>query len=422
MILGLAEATILMLLINLLPVEPMKKNIAESVKVMEQEGDYHEVLPGLISSRLDNFTDSIMLVSSAHREDASLVERAMNVYRVRYEGKTPSETLVSYGKGEKGYMAGPYSRYWHGYQLVLKPLLMFFNYQEIRYLNICLQFLLMFGIAVELVKRKMKIYIFPYLFMIFSLMPVSIGLSLQFSSIFYIANIAVFVLLKWWEVLMEKKQFLLFFMIIGMFTSFMDFLTYPLVTLGVPVVFYFLLSRKDTFLQNFVEIIKYSMIWGVGYIGMWAGKWMIGSVLLRKNIITDAIDALLNRTSSETADASFTHWSVIERNAEAMFGTPIKILFLGTLLILLLFLIVKTIQDKKNCFGNYHYLIIACMPIAWYIVAGNHSYMHFWFTYRELAILIFAVLIWAFVNAAECWKNIVDRGITDLCYSFFYFL
>lgn len=405
LIFGLAGATMLMLMINLLPTDGMKKNITESVKVMEREGDYHEVLPGVISSRLDNFTDSIMLVSSAHRESTSLIERAMNIYRVRYEGKTPSETLVSYGNGEKGYSTGAYSRYWHGYQIFLKPLLMFFNYQEIRYLNICLQFILMFAIATELVRREMKIYIIPYFFMIFSLMPVSIGLSLQFSSIFYIANGAVYVLLRWWEVLKQKHQFLLFFMIVGMLTSFMDFLTYPLVTLGVPIVFYFLLSSKDAFLQNLIKLIKYSIIWAVGYIGMWAGKWVIGSVLLRKNIITDAIDALLNRTSSETADTTFTHWDVVVRNLDTMFGTPIKILFIGTLVSLVFFLVVKTIQDKRKYFGNYHYLIIGCMPIAWYIVAGNHSYMHFWFTYRELAILIFSVLMWAFVNIAECRKK-----------------
>ena len=60
LIFGLAGATMLMLMINLLPTDGMKKNITESVKVMEREGDYHEVLPGVISSRLDNFTDSII--------------------------------------------------------------------------------------------------------------------------------------------------------------------------------------------------------------------------------------------------------------------------------------------------------------------------------------------------------------------------
>lgn len=404
LILGLMAATILMLLINLLPEKAMKQHITESVKVMEQEQDYHEVIPGMISSRLDNFTDSIMLVSSAHKAETGLIDRTMNGYRVIYEGKTPSETLVAYGTGEEGYSVSPYSRYWHGYQVILKPLLLFFNYQEIRYLNMCLQFLLIIGITIEMVKKKMGIYVFPYMVMLFSLMPFSIGLSLQFSSVFYITNIAVYVLLKWFELIKEKKNFFLFFLIVGMLTSFIDLLTYPLVTLGIPLVFYFLSMEKKTLLYNIIKTVKYSVIWAIGYIGMWSGKWIIGSILLRKNIITDAIDALLNRTSSETADASFTHWSVIERNADAMFSMPVKLLFLGTLLILLVVLICKAIRDRKNYFGNWHYLLIACMPIAWYIVAANHSYMHFWFTYRELSILIFAVLIWESANVKQCIK------------------
>lgn len=404
LILGLMAATILMLLINLLPEKAMKQHITESVKVMEQEQDYHEVIPGMISSRLDNFTDSIMLVSSAHKAETGLIDRTMNGYRVLYEGKTPSETLAAYGTGEEGYSVSPYSRYWHGYQIILKPLLLFFNYQEIRYLNMCLQFLLIIGIVIEMVKKKMGIYIFSYMVMLFSLMPFSIGLSLQFSSVFYITNIAVYILLKWFEIIKEKKNFFLFFLIVGMLTSFMDLLTYPLVTLGIPLVFYFLLMEKKTLLYNVIKTVKYSIIWAIGYIGMWSGKWIIGSILLRKNIITDAIDALLNRTSSETADASFTHWSVIEKNTGAMFSTPVKLLFLGTLLILLVVLICKTIRDRKNYFANWHYLLIACMPIAWYMVAANHSYMHFWFTYRELSILIFAVLIWESANVKQCIK------------------
>ncbi len=395
-------ATVLMLLVYLLPTQNMQKHIKESVQVMEQEGDYHETLPGVISSRLDNFTDSIMLLSSAHKEQTNLIDCSMNVYRVRYTDKTPSETLVSYGMGEKGYTVSPYSRYWHGYQLILKPLLLFFNYQEIRYINMFAQTLLIMAIVVAMGKRKLNRFIFPYLIMLFSLMPVSIGLSLQFSSVYYITNIATLILLCRLEKLEEKDTIIFFFLSIGMLTSFMDFLTYPLVTLGIPLAVYSLLTKKQHFLENVFDIIKYSIIWAVGYIGMWAGKWIMGSILLRRNIITDAIEALLNRTSSETDEVNFTHLSVIQRNAEAMFSKPMKLLFLGTLAVLVVILLCKGIQNKKNYFKNYHYLVIACMPIAWYVVTGNHSYMHFWFTYRELAIFIFAVLIWGFVNVEDC--------------------
>lgn len=36
-------------------------------------------------------------------------------------------------------------------------------------------------------------------------------------------------------------------------------------------------------------------------------------------------------------------------------------------------------------------MFIACYPFFWYIVFRNHSYIHYWFTYREIGISIFAI-------------------------------
>lgn len=104
---------------NCLPTEDMKENITESIEVMQKEGNYHQTIPGVISSQLDNFTDALMLVSCAHEEESGLIDRSMNIYRVDYEGKLSAETLCLYGKGEQGYTTSKYSRYWHGYQVFL---------------------------------------------------------------------------------------------------------------------------------------------------------------------------------------------------------------------------------------------------------------------------------------------------------------
>ena len=37
-------------------------------------------------------------------------------------------------------------------------------------------------------------------------------------------------------------------------------------------------------------------------------------------------------------------------------------------------------------------IIVACIPVLWYIIIANHSYMHYWFTYRSYAGSIFALL------------------------------
>lgn len=35
--------------------------------------------------------------------------------------------------------------------------------------------------------------------------------------------------------------------------------------------------------------------------------------------------------------------------------------------------------------------VIATMPIAWYCIVRNHSYVHYWYTFRDLSVSVFAV-------------------------------
>ena len=78
---GIIGGILLLLLVNALPTGQMQKHISESTSVMEAEGDYPMLINGYISSRLDNFTDSIMLVTSANKADTNLVDRTVNMYR-----------------------------------------------------------------------------------------------------------------------------------------------------------------------------------------------------------------------------------------------------------------------------------------------------------------------------------------------------
>ncbi len=401
LLISVMGGTFLLLLVNVLPNERMQRHISESTSVMEEEGDYPMLMDGYISSRLDNFTDSIMLVTAANKEDTNFVDRTVNMYRVNYEDKRPAEVLVDYGKGNPDYTVSGYPRYWHGYQLALKPLLLIFNYQEIRYINMCLQILLIAFVVAIMWKKDMKLYILPYLVTICSLMPASVALSLQFSAVFYLTNISIILLLIWFESIQVTGNTLSFFLSVGMMTSYFDLLTYPLVTCGIPLIVYFILKKEHSIQSDILETVQYGIIWAIGYGGMWAGKWIIGSILLRKNIINDALAAIFNRTSSE----DYGRKEAILKNMSAMFETPIKYIFLLLILILVISLIIRMVKDKKIYLKNFHYVIIAAIPFAWYMVLVNHSCVHFWFTYRELAIFIFAILVWLCKNLEECKKK-----------------
>ena len=47
--------------------------------------------------------------------------------------------------------------------------------------------------------------------------------------------------------------------------------------------------------------------------------------------------------------------------------------------------------DLKNV--NISVFLCAVLPFAWYVVVSNHSFVHYWFTYRILAISVYAMLL-----------------------------
>ena len=60
--------------VYLLPTEPMKRNAADALSIMQQEGPMHRLIPDIEASRIDNYTDSVMLNES----DADIYTQPMD--------------------------------------------------------------------------------------------------------------------------------------------------------------------------------------------------------------------------------------------------------------------------------------------------------------------------------------------------------
>ncbi len=105
------------------------------------------------------------------------------------------------------------------------------NLNSIRVLNMYAQLALVLLVAALMVRRGLSRYL-PALFAAYaSLCPAAVMQSLQYSTAFYVAFGAMAVLLAADGRLNDS----LFFMAVGMLTSFVDFLTYPIATLGLPL-------------------------------------------------------------------------------------------------------------------------------------------------------------------------------------------
>lgn len=373
LLLGAGLGALLLTGAFLLPVN--EGYVEESCALLESEGWYpavpmlsrsldtyfHSFLPGV----LDNGTDSVMFDTATKPEGENALVCAM---------------------GMRGY-----SYYWHGYVSILRPLLLLCNYGEIRVINHILQMLLLIVLGVNLWKRKRNIgYILALLSSYILLMPMAVGMSLQFSWVFYIAvaGAILFVRGKQWE---QEGRYIYLFLILGMLTSYFDLLTYPLITWGMPLLWWLAVSPDETNgLYRLKRVFVTGISWIAGYALMWVMKWLIGSIVLGENIFESALYEVFFRAGVEEKltfmarlEAIYTNWKHYEYKIYAC-----------VLVLWLLCGIVRSIcrgwGKRKN---SYAYLLIGFSSIVWYLVLANHTRGHHFFTYRIFAVSILAFML-----------------------------
>ena len=125
---------------------------------------------------------------------------------------------------------------------------------------------------------------------------------------------------------------------------------------------------------------------------MGAGKWVLSTLILRDNVIANALSQVLLRSSHLQNGEKITTIDTWIRNLEFYFEKPYLIL----IVICFIVAIVGVFRNRKSIISVivdvFPFLLIAAMPFAWYAFAGQHSYEHHWFTFRGLLTSVFACM------------------------------
>lgn len=396
-IIAILVGALLLTAVYCIPTDRMDANLGDSVEVFQKEGTMPELF-GWCTSYLDNFTDAIMLSNAAHDVPASAMVQAMTAARFKIGEQDPVESLIGhYVQGQPFDSDEPYYQYWHGYLITLKPLLFFMSYQGIRLVNTAMQLGLLVWLIWLMVRKGLAGYIAPYLICLAFLMPVTLALSLQFSSCYYLLLLGSIALLLAKESLQEKAAFI--FLYLGICTAYFDFLTYPIATLGIPAVFYFCLQDLRKPAETFCKGVKICFSWGFGYGVMWAGKWVVGSIITGKNVLAEAASKITERSSANIAvDESFLSnaYAALSANIKFFLKTPATPVYALCIIVLLVILVLgwKKKQFTLSDAGRilFPFFILACLPPVWYMVTTNHSIIHYWFTGKALCVSVFASL------------------------------
>lgn len=378
---------LLLVLAYCIPTSSMEKNIRQSAEFIQREGK-QSMLTNKENSKLDSYTDALMLLTAGFESEETPWIASLLSEREWNETDTTEDILYQRYVENKAFESVGYARYWHGYLVVLKPLLTVMNYPNIRYVLMTIQMGL-FAYMIYLCGQRKNQLIFSIVILWLYWNPVTTMLSLQFHSmvtVTWLAIIAVFLLERRKD--MNLYRWGMLFLTVGAMTSYVDLLTYPIVSLGIPLIVWLSLQEK----KLAVEVracIQLSAFWGVGYAGMWGMKWLLASVITGKNVLAEAINQVELRSGAEVVDAgTVSGVQIILRQIGAGL-TPVMILC-GICLVFMVFY--KTVKNKLSWWRMIlPYAIVGSYPIVWYMVLKNHSYLHFWYTYRDMGVSLFAI-------------------------------
>lgn len=398
----------------LIPQGSMKDNVWESSIVLHNEGLGAHIWQNIEETALDVYTDGLLINVSYTETDDGIRDILLDTH-VEVDGKNPMESFYEVlALSNDDYIVKNYGRYWHGYQVILRPLLCFFTYSDIRQLNMILQLALVFIFVYVLAKSKDRIFIIPFWGMYVFLCPVSLFSSLQYSPCYYIMMLALLILYVFGEKLNDTRRNYLF-LLAGILTAYFDLLTYPFITLGVPLIAYLGFTYERA-ISNRVcvwkNIILHTFSWGVGYLGMWSAKWIIATVLTEENIIFDAFEALKVRSGYFSIKHSY--WDTLRLNL----GTCNRKIFLPVIVcigvVAIIFRVKKNIGiERRLILFEGMILAVSAYPFVWYLFTKDHSCCHSYFTWRELGISIFGILVIGVMRIRQFADTVCRKDIME---------
>ncbi len=360
----------------MIPHEYTDDNIRESLTVLSEEGRF-PLTGGVLLWGKDNISDGTMYNIAVSGYDMTPIEAAIKAPWTYENGSfihTAEYGLMSMNTQDGSVYRTEYSRYWHGYQFPLRLWSTILSIKGMRVLNSIALWGLLIATAIWLYRRYGKIVGFCWFIAFVVVGFPAVPLSLQYTACYYITFAAVLVML-WRRSLMDSP---ILFFIIGGCTSFLDLLTVPIMTIGIPLSIVVLSGRGS--MQPY-RLFVLLLAWGMGFGGIWMTKWLIGMAVYGLYDITGGG----SHTIVNFLPAGFMH---------KYFGVTVCMLSLILALTVGTYLYMRKRVENKPLLNQLFY--VSLLPFLWDLFFIGHTTAHIWFVYRNLTITAFCLGISVF--------------------------
>lgn len=369
--------------------------------------------------KIDNYTDMIILNVITYNNENSSITRALgNEYGILYVDKYGDKEVywnqyenLKASLNFQNHDSILYGRYWHGCQIILKPLLCFFTYQQsLIFLTIIGMILIVISCILIFKKLNWK-YLIVYILSLLSLNIYMFNTCYQyFFTMIPMIIFNIIILLKY-----QKNEFnsSLYFYIFGGISAYIMYISFPLITLCYPLLILLSLEFKNgkaiNYKQNILVVIKSTVSWFLGFALLYILKWLFGTIFVGANFIEDALMSASQRLG---ITFSFNYFDVLKLNLSYFFNNKLNIILLILAIILLIINLRKDFRKKIKIISPI--LLIFIMPFVWMFVFNNHSAVHYWMISRIFSISITSLLIIILIISADIkYTNLEKFNLND---------
>lgn len=364
-----------------IPTSALEQNVSTSVAEVTADGKMFSTRLGPLEPfKLGVFSDCIILSIAYMADNDQPLQAAMNAKFVMKDSSPISgaQQMLEDEDGH-GLQTVIYSRYWHGNQVVVRPLLCVTDVHGIRIINIVLLSALLVLLLIALWRRVSPADALIICLPLAAVMIPSVPLCLNYVPTFYIALIASLLILCWKRATARWNNTVVLFFVIGAMTTFMDLLTTPMVAIAVPLTVYMLYRRPE---HTWRCVIILAIAWLAGYALLWATKWALAAIFTGHAAFQDAMGAVTQRTVGH-GEQDYMRWC-LKMTLMVLAATAVLVSVITALLR----------RSREALLRHSWMLLVALSSFVWAFVLLEHTWHHLHFTWRTFVVLAIGVLLY----------------------------
>ena len=396
----------MLLLSTLIPRDAIAPRMLESAKFLSEGKQFSEAVEGVPSSRIDRYADSILL-GIVWQLDSDDAMRSVMV-AAYYHHPLRNENINLLDAVEKNLPPNQeYLRYWHGSSGIVRALMLLMTLPQIYLWHGIIMCALFLGLLVRLIVRREWALVVGLLVGFIGCAAWFVPLSLEYTWVFLILLVQLHLMISPTFPQSPGKRYA-FFLVSGMITNYLDFLTCESLTLLVPLLVLLWLDwKRDVSNTSWISLVKMGILWLAGYGGMYLLKWLLAALTLGENVLPYVAGHVEERIAGFSGVGFLREWlGAPLQNIGNLFPLDYGVGGLMTGIVLVLGVAYVGYVYHRRGFDKgliARLTALGIMPYVRYLLLANHSYLHSFFTYRaQLATLLAVVMI---VSELTGWGN-----------------